>query len=81
MPDLTVDNADLVVGILDSVEQIAVRREPPERIEAKLLHVIRAVRRAKISGASRGVRLALARHGEELLTLLKAYSLRIGRRR
>jgi excinuclease UvrABC nuclease subunit len=74
MPDLTIDNADVVVGILDSPEQVAVRREPLERIEAKLLHLIRAVRKAKISGASRGVRAALTRHGEELLALLEAYA-------
>ena len=81
MPDLTVDNADLVVGILDSVEQIAVRREPPGRIEAKLLHVTRAVREAKISAPLGVCGSALARHGKELLTLLKAYSPRIERRR
>src|SRR5262249_13535688 len=58
-----------LVGILDSPEEVAVRRQPLERIEAKLLHLIRAVRKAKISGASPGVRRALARHAEELAEL------------
>ena len=56
----------MVIGILDSPEELSVRRQPLERIEAKLLHLIRAVRKAKISGASPGVRQALARHAEEL---------------
>jgi hypothetical protein len=66
LPSITMDNADIVVGILDSPDELAVRRQPLERIEAKLLHLIRAVRKAKISGASPGVRQALARHAEEL---------------
>lgn len=66
LPVLTLENADVVIGILDSPEELAVRRQPLERIEAKLLHLIRAVRKAKISGASPGVRQALARHAEEL---------------
>lgn len=66
IPSLTYENADVVVGVLDSPEEVAVRRQPLERIEAKLLHLIRAVRKAKISGASPGVRKALSRHAEEL---------------
>ena len=66
LPDLRLDNADITIGILDSPEQLAVRREPLERIEAKLLHLLRAVRKAKIWGASPAVRQALARHAEEL---------------
>jgi hypothetical protein len=74
MPKLTIEDADIVVGILDSPEQIAVRREPLERIEAKLLHLMRATRKAKISGASPAVRRALFRHAEELVALFGAYS-------
>jgi hypothetical protein len=71
MPDLAVENADMIVGILDSPEEVAVRRQPLERVEAKLLHLIRAVRKAKLSGASPAVRRALHRHAEELVRLLK----------
>jgi hypothetical protein len=66
LPDLALKNVDRVIGILDSPEELAVRRQPLERIEAKLLHLLRAVRKAKISGASTGVRQALSRHAEEL---------------
>lgn len=69
IPTLAVANADISVGILDSPEEFAVRRQPLERIEAKLLHLIRAVRKAKISGASPAVRKALTRHSEELTAL------------
>jgi hypothetical protein len=71
LPTLTLDNADIVVGILDSAEELAVRRQPLKRIEAKLLHLIRAVRKAKISGASPAIRKALARHAEELSDLFR----------
>jgi hypothetical protein len=37
LPSLTMDNADIIVGILDSPKELAVRRQPLERIEAKLL--------------------------------------------
>jgi hypothetical protein len=72
LPTLTLDNADVVVGILDSPEEVAVRRQPLERIEAKLLHLIRAVRKAKISGASPAIRRALHRHAEELGELFRS---------
>lgn len=71
LPTLNLENADVVVGILDSPEEVAVRRQPLERNEAKLLHLIRAVRKAKISGASPAIRKALHRHAEELGELLK----------
>ena len=66
LPALSLEDADAVIGILDSPEELAVRRQPLQRVEAKLLHLLRAVRKAKISGASPGVRKALARHAEEL---------------
>jgi hypothetical protein len=69
LPQVTLENADVVVGILDSPEEIAVRRQPLERIEAKLLHLLRGVRKAKISGASPAVRKALGRHARELADL------------
>ena len=70
MPPLTLANADMVIGILDAPHQLAVRRDPLERVEAKLLHLLRAVRKARISDASPAVRHALARHGDELAALL-----------
>jgi hypothetical protein len=45
------------------------RREPLERVETKLLHLLRAVRKAPISGASPATMAALARHAEELREL------------
>jgi hypothetical protein len=71
LPELALENADMVIGILDSPEELAVRRQPLERIEAKLLHLVRAVRKAKISGASPAVRKALARHAQELSDLFE----------
>jgi hypothetical protein len=69
LPELTIENADVAIGILNSAEELAVRGQALERIEAKLLHLLRAVRKAKISGASPGVRRALARHAQELSEL------------
>lgn len=71
VPSLTLDEADVSIGILDSPEELSVRRQPLQRIEAKLLHLLRAVRKAKISGASPGVRQALARHADELSELFR----------
>jgi hypothetical protein len=68
LPALSLEDADVVIGILDSAEELAVRRRPLERIEAKLLHLLRAVRKARVSGASPAVRQALARHADELKT-------------
>jgi hypothetical protein len=69
LPELSIENEDVVIGILDSPAKLAVRREPLERIEGKLLHLVRAVRKTKISGASPAVRHALARHADELAKL------------
>src|SRR4051794_36794562 len=69
LPSLAVESAEVVIGILDSPEEVAVRRQPLERIEAKLLHLLRAVRKARVSGASPAVRKALSRHAEELTAL------------
>lgn len=70
MPTLKLDNADIRIDLLDDAE-IAVRQRPPERIEAKLLHLLRATRKAKISGASPKVKRALSLHAEELLSLFR----------
>jgi hypothetical protein len=69
LPALALDMPDAVVGLLDSPEQLAVRREPLERIETKLLHLLRAVRKARISGASPATLAALSRHADELKEL------------
>lgn len=66
LPTLLLNEPDVEVGLLDSPEQLAVRREPLERIETKLLHLLRAVRKARISGASTATMAALARHAQEL---------------
>lgn len=71
LPTLTLDNADVVVDAQDTPEQLALRREPLERIEAKLLHLLRAVRKAKISGASDGTYNALVLHSSELHRLFQ----------
>jgi hypothetical protein len=71
LPTLTLDNADVVVEVQDTPEQLALRREPLERIEAKLFHLLRAVRKAKIAGASDGTYNALALHSGELHTLFQ----------
>jgi hypothetical protein len=71
LPKVQISTADVVVGILDRPERLAVRHEPFERIEAKLLHLLRAVRKAKISGASPSVRDALHQHARELIELIE----------
>ena len=46
--------------------QLAVQREPLEWNETKIRHLLRAVRKARISGASTATMAALARHAQEL---------------
>jgi hypothetical protein len=62
-------SADVVIDLIQSPEELALRREPLERIEAKLLHLVRGVRKAKISGTSPGIDRALYLHAEELVEL------------
>lgn len=71
LPTLTLENADQIIGMMDSAEEIAVRRQPLERVEAKLLHMLRAVRKARISGASPEVLRALSRQSDELRDLFR----------
>jgi excinuclease UvrABC nuclease subunit len=70
LPVLSLETASVVVGILDSPELVALRREPLERAENKLLHLLRAVRKARISGASPDTRQALLKHAEEITLIL-----------
>jgi hypothetical protein len=70
LPVVSLETASAVVGILDSPELVVLRREPLERAENKLLHLLRAVRKARISGASPDTRQALLRHAEELTLIL-----------
>jgi hypothetical protein len=74
LPDVRLDTVDSVIGILDQPEQLAVRRDLLERTEAKLLHLLRAVRKARISGASPEIHMALQAHAQELIDLLKRAS-------
>jgi hypothetical protein len=69
LPTVALEGADAGVGLLNTTEQLAVRRESLERIETKLLHLLRAVRRVRISGASPATMAALGRHAEELREL------------
>lgn len=65
-PDLLIEKADVTVDLIDSDAELTVRRQPMQRVETKLLHMLRAVRKARISGASPKVRKALILHAKEL---------------
>jgi hypothetical protein len=80
LPNVDLATADLAIDIIDSPLLLAVRREPLERVEAKLFHLLRAVRKAKISGASDAVREALTRHVHELTRLIETEGLNGERR-
>jgi hypothetical protein len=64
--EMRLDDADIVIDLIDSEEELIVRREPLERIEAKLLHLVRGVRKAKISGTSPAIHRALHYHARQL---------------
>jgi excinuclease UvrABC nuclease subunit len=70
VPELKVSDADEVIGIHDSPEELARRRDPLERAENKLLHLLRAVRKVRVSGASQASRQLLRDHAQELVDIL-----------
>src|SRR5947209_2711651 len=49
LPGLTLDNCDQRIAVLGESELVE-RTRPIRRIEAKLLHLLRAVRKASVSG-------------------------------
>jgi hypothetical protein len=65
---LTLENCYLIVEVVEG-EDLRSRKDALRRIETKLIHLLRAVRKATISGSSRRVRLGLIRHACELLLL------------
>jgi hypothetical protein len=70
VPELNVAEPDEVIGIHDSPEELARRREPLERAENKLLHLLRAVRKVRVSAASPASRQLLRAHAQELVDIL-----------
>jgi hypothetical protein len=65
LPGLTLDNCDQRIPILSEAELVE-RTRPIRRIEAKLLHLLRAVRKASVSGESRRVMAGLRQHATDL---------------
>jgi hypothetical protein len=68
VPELNFGNANAMIEIVDG-EELVVRRSAMQRVETKLLHLLRAVRKARISGASSNVRWGLTKHASELYEL------------
>lgn len=70
LPVLNERNADLEVSLIDP-QELELRRDAKQRIETKLLHMLRAIRKVRISGGSRTVRFGLIQHAVELLQLCR----------
>jgi GIY-YIG catalytic domain len=66
IPSLTVDNRDDIIELVEG-DELRVRKDALRRIETKLIHLLRAVRKATISGSTRQVRKALVLHACELI--------------
>jgi hypothetical protein len=60
--------SDVSIDLIDQAT-LAARRRQYERIESKLLHLLRGVRKAKFAGASPAVERALLQHIRELESL------------
>jgi hypothetical protein len=69
LPPMPIKEADLRIEIVETPEDLLFRNQPLQRTENKLLHMLRAVRKARISGASPKVWRALAIHAKELTKL------------
>lgn len=65
LPDLRLIEP-FTITIIDSPEELKTRRQPLQRIETRLLHMLRVLRKARISGASSKLWRALALHSDEL---------------
>jgi len=64
---------DFEIALIDETD-LEVRRVPLQRIENKLLHLVRATRKARISGASSSVKRALGLHASELQRLFGVFA-------
>jgi hypothetical protein len=67
---LTIENTDDMIELVPT-DELKARREALRRIETKLIHLLRAVRKATISGSSKRVRLAMILHTCDLLAFCK----------
>lgn len=65
LPTVSLDSADFQIAFQSQAQRDALL-VPLVRIEAKLLHLLRATRKARISGSSNSVREALSVHAAEL---------------
>jgi hypothetical protein len=70
LPVLTLENVNCIIPVVEGKE-LEVRRDAGQRIETKLLHILRAVRKVRISGGSRTVRWGLTQHINELQELCR----------
>jgi hypothetical protein len=66
IPTLSLDNPDRRIEVIETPEALAVRQERTERLQNRLLHMLRALRKARVSGASPKVLHALSLHALEL---------------
>ena len=64
---LTLDNCDLRLAIEEA--ELEERCKPLHRIEAKLLHLLRAVRRVRVSGKAPTAKRALKEHASDLVEI------------
>jgi hypothetical protein len=62
--------ADLVIPLVEGME-LDFRKNTGQRIEAKLLHILRAVRKVRVSGGPKSVRDAIRTHIEDLDNLCR----------
>src|SRR5262249_15986474 len=69
LPEISLEEAALIIRLVDSDEELRIRRQSVLRIEAKLFHMLRALRKARVSGASPAILRALETHSKELLRL------------
>jgi hypothetical protein len=68
--ELTYDNCDLRLPIISDAE-LGERQKRLRRIEAKLLHLLRAVRKASVSGEPRKALWGLMQHASDLHNICK----------
>jgi hypothetical protein len=68
--ELTLANCDLLIPIVGDAE-LGERRKPLRRIEAKLLHLLRAVRKASVSGERHTALWGLMQHASDLHDICK----------
>jgi hypothetical protein len=69
--ELRLDDPHAVIPLIESSEELRFRSDRMERIENRLLHMLRAVRKARISGAPPKVLRGLSLHADELAELAR----------